>query len=117
MADQLSWESAAAAPGVWVPDVNSVDGPPPRASRSPRSMFALAMTSLACGALGLVVGIFGVWGAPLSLAAVGMALGARPRRRRAPMVWVFGLVTGMAGIGMSLLWLLIAAGVVAMPGG
>jgi hypothetical protein len=75
------------------------------------------MISLACGVLGMVAGIFGVWGAPLSLAAVGMAFGARPGPRRAPTVWAYGLVTGTVGLGMSLVWVLLITGVVPMPGG
>lgn len=90
---QLSWESTVTAPTEWVPYVYTDAEVQRRAARR-----GLSTVSLVCGLLGLLLALVGVWGVFLSLAAVVLALVARAEELRARMLWLTGLVSGVAGL-------------------
>jgi hypothetical protein len=64
----------------------------------------LARSSLACGILGLLLAIFGVWGATLSLVAVILASMARATHHKDGPLWIYGLVSGIAGLAIAIGW-------------
>ena len=66
----------------------------------------LARASLASGLIGLLIAIFGVWGVTLSLVAVILAIMARATHRRDGPLWIYGLVSGIAGLAIALGWVL-----------
>lgn len=89
------------APTEWVPYVYTA-----AEMRTLVTRRRLSVASLVCGSLGLLLAIFGVWGATLSLAAVVLALVARTAERLAGTLWVYGLVTGLAGLVIVAGWFL-----------
>jgi len=60
-----------------------------------------------CGMLGVLAGIFVIWGVPLSVAAVVLALVARFVEHRTGGLWIVGLVSGLVGILMGVLWFVV----------
>lgn len=66
----------------------------------------LAVASLVCGLLGLLLAIFGVWGATLSLVAVVLAIVARATHRGTGSLWIYGLVSGLVGLALAVGWVL-----------
>ncbi|HSP51252.1 MAG TPA: DUF4190 domain-containing protein [Cryobacterium sp.] len=99
---ELDYASTVTAPTEWVPYVYTDSELNAQASRS-----GLSIASLVFGLLGLLIAIFGVWGAALSLAAVVLSVMARLTERRAGTVWIYGLVTGLAGVVLAVGWVLI----------
>jgi hypothetical protein len=89
------------APTEWVPYVY-----PEAETRTVGTRRGLAVASVVCGLLGLLLGIFGVWGASLSLAAVVLALVARATQRRAGSLWKYGLASGLVGLAIAVGWLI-----------
>jgi len=104
---QLTWESTVTAPTEFVPyvytdaEVNSI-----------QARRRTSMASVVCGGLGLLLGIVGVWGILLSIAAVVLALMARSSEHRARNLWMTGLVTGIMGCALALGWFLYVTQVV-----
>jgi hypothetical protein len=101
-AGELAYESTVTAPTEWVPYVYTTAEIKTHPVRR-----GLSIAALVCGVLGMLAGIFVIWGAPLSLAAVVLALVARFVERRAGALWVFGLVTGIVGLLMAALWFVV----------
>lgn len=95
----ISYESTVTAPTRWVPYVYSE-----RELRAVTDRRALATASAVFGLLGLAGAVFGVWGAPLSLVAVVLALTASVRQRWAWLRWGAGLVSGVTGLLLSAGW-------------
>lgn len=98
---QLAYESTITAPTEWVPYVYTeaeVRGVDVRRRRS--------IASLVCGLAGLLVGVIGVWGMPLSLAAVLLAVVAWHTERRARSISVYGVVTGLVGLVIGVGWII-----------
>lgn len=96
---ELAWESTITAPTAWVPYVYTAAEVHTLTTRR-----RLSVASLACGGLGLLVGIFGVWGAFLSLAGVILAVLARNTEHRAKLLWGSGLAAGLAGTALGVGW-------------
>lgn len=96
---QLSWESTMTAPTDWVPYVYS-----DAQIKTVISRRGFSIASFACGLFGLLLAIFGVWGATFSLAAVILSLVARTAEPRARTLWGYGLATGIAGLVMAIGW-------------
>lgn len=90
---ELSYESTVTAPTEWVPYVYTATEIGAVVTRR-----MLSVASIVCGTLGLLLAIFGVWGTALSVGAVVLALVARTTERLARTLWIFGFVTGLAGL-------------------
>ncbi|TFC03720.1 hypothetical protein E3O42_06060 [Cryobacterium adonitolivorans] len=101
-AGELAYESTITAPTEWVPYVYTTAEIQTHPARR-----GLSVASAVCGVLGVLAGIFVIWGVPLSLAAVVLALVARVVERRAGGLWILGLVSGLAGILMAALWFVV----------
>ncbi|MBB5639590.1 hypothetical protein [Cryobacterium roopkundense] len=99
---ELAWESTITAPTEWVPYVYTDAEVHTLTTRR-----RISVASLTCGGLGLLIGIFGVWGVFLSLAGVILALIARNTEHRARLFWASGLVTGLAGVALGVGWFVI----------
>jgi hypothetical protein len=99
---ELDYESTVTAPTEWVPYVYT-DGE----LRTHAGRRGQPVASVVFGLLGLLVAIFGVWGAALSLAAVVLALMARTTERLAGTLWVYGLATGLAGLAIVVGWVVV----------
>ncbi|MET0955962.1 MAG: hypothetical protein ABWY68_08400, partial [Cryobacterium sp.] len=102
VAGELAYESTITAPTEWVPDVYTTAEIQTHAARR-----GLSIAAAAFGLLGVVAGIFMIWGVPLSLAAVVLAVVARFVERRAGGIWIIGLVSGIVGILMGVLWFVV----------
>lgn len=102
VAGELAYESTITAPTEWVPYVYTTAEIQTHAARR-----GLSVAATVCGLLGVLAGIFVIWGAPLSIAAVVLALVARVVERRAGGLWIVGLVSGLAGILMAVLWFVV----------
>jgi hypothetical protein len=101
-AGELAYESTITAPTEWVPykyTTAEIQTHPIRRG--------LSIAAVVCGVLGMVSGVFVIWGAPLSLAAVVLALVGRFVERRAGALWIFGLVSGIVGLLMAALWFIV----------
>ncbi len=96
---ELPYESTVTAPTEWVPYVYTDTETLRIVSRR-----KLSVASLACGTLGLLLAIFGVWGVALSLGAVVLALIARTTERAARTLSTYGLISGLAGFIIALGW-------------
>ena len=101
-AGELAYESTVTAPTEWVPYVYTTAEIQKHTARR-----GLGIAAVVCGALGVLAGIFVIWGAPLSLAAVVLALVARFVENRAGGLWIIGLVSGIVGILMAALWFVV----------
>jgi hypothetical protein len=102
VAGELAYESTVTAPTEWVPYVYTTAEIKTHPVRR-----GLSIASVVCGMLGVLAGIFVVWGAPLGVAAVVLALVARFVETRAGSLWIIGLISGMAGTGMAALWFVV----------
>ncbi|MGY4858011.1 hypothetical protein [Cryobacterium sp. AP23] len=102
VAGELAYESTVTAPTEWVPYVYTTAEIQTHPARR-----GLSIAAVVCGALGVLAGIFVIWGAPLSLAAVVLALVARAVERRAGGLWLFGLFSGIVGLMMAALWFVV----------
>jgi len=101
---ELAWESTITAPTEWVPYVYTDAEVHTLTTRR-----RVSVGSLVCGALGLLIGIFGVWGVFLSLAGVILAFLARNTEHRAKALWGSGLVMGIAGVALGVGWFVFVA--------
>lgn len=109
---ELDYASTVTAPTEWVPYVYTDSELTAQAGRR-----GLSLASLVFGLLGLLIAVFGVWGAALSLAAVVLAVMARMTERRGGTVWAYGLVTGLAGLVLAVGWVLIVTQVLTIVPG
>ena len=99
---ELDYESTVTAPTEWVPYVYT-----DTELQSREGGRGLSVAALTFGLAGLLVALFGVWGAPLSLAAVVLAIMARRSERLGGALWVWGLVSGLAGLAIVIGWCVI----------
>ncbi|TFC87310.1 hypothetical protein E3T24_05315 [Cryobacterium sp. TmT2-59] len=99
---ELDYASTVTAPTEWVPYVYT-----DTELRAHAERHGLSVAALVFGLLGLLVAIFGVWGAALSLAAIVLAIMARATEHRSGALWVYGLVTGLAGLLIAAGWVLV----------
>jgi hypothetical protein len=102
VAGELAYESTITAPTEWVPYVYTTAEIQTHSARR-----GLSVAAVVCGVAGLLAGIFVIWGVPLAVAGVVLALVARFVERRTGGLWLVGLVTGLAGILLGALWLLV----------
>lgn len=99
---ELDYASTVTAPTEWVPYVYT-----DTELQSREGGRGLSFAALAFGLAGLLVALFGVWGAPISLAAVVLAILARRSERLGGALWVWGLVSGLAGLTIVIGWCVI----------
>ena len=96
---QLSWESTVTAPTEFVPysyteaEVRRITG-----------RRRLSVASVVCGFVGLGLGVLGVFGLPVALVAIVLALIARTTEHRARALWSSGLASGLVGILLAAGW-------------
>ncbi|TFB59901.1 hypothetical protein E3N86_10215 [Cryobacterium sp. Hz7] len=109
---ELDYASTITAPTEWVPYVYTDSELTAQAGQG-----GLSIASLVFGLLGLLIAVFGVWGAALSLAAVVLAVMARVTERRASTAWAYGLWTGLAGLVLAVGWVLIVTQVLTVVPG
>lgn len=102
IAGELDYESTVTAPTEWVPYVYTDTELHSRSGGR-----GLSVASLVFGLVGLLGALFGVWGAPLSLAAVVLAVMARQAERLGGALWAWGVVTGVAGLTIVIAWIVI----------
>lgn len=102
VAGELAYESTITAPTEWVPYVYTTAEIQTHVPRR-----GLSVAAAVCGLLGVLAGIFVIWGVPLSIAAVVLALVARFVEHRAGALWIVGLVSGLGGILMGVLWFVV----------
>ncbi len=96
---QLNWESTVTAPTEFVPyTYTEVE----LARITGRRRLSLA--SVICGLASLVLGVIGVFGLPLALVAITLALIARTSENRARTLWLSGLVSGLVGVLLAVGW-------------
>lgn len=101
---ELTWESTVTAPTEWVPYAYTTGE-----LRAVSARRASSVASLVFGAIGLVLALFGVWGAPLSLVAVVLALVGWRREPMARALWGSGLATGIVALVITAGWLIAIA--------
>lgn len=99
---ELAYEATITAPTEWVPYVYTTAEIQTHAARR-----GLSVAAAIFGVLGLLTGIFMIWGVPLSVAAVALALVARFVEHRSGALWIAGLVTGVLGILVGVLWFVV----------
>ncbi|MDJ0376099.1 hypothetical protein [Cryobacterium sp. PH31-L1] len=97
---QLDWASTVTAPTEFVPYSYTEDEVQRITSRR-----RLAVYSVICGLLGLGLGVFGVFGLPIALIAITLALIARTTENRARVLWRSGLVSGLVGVLLAAGWI------------
>jgi hypothetical protein len=102
VAGELAYESTITAPTEWVPYVYTTAEIQTHAARR-----GVSIAAIVCGAIGVLAGIFVIWGAPLSLAAIVLALVARVVENRAGGLWLIGLASGILGLAMAVLWFIV----------
>ncbi|ANP73845.1 hypothetical protein [Cryobacterium arcticum] len=102
VAGELAYESTITAPTEWVPYVYTTAEIQTHPIRR-----GLSVAAVVCGSLSMLAGIFVVWAVPLALAAVVLALVARFVERRSGGLWILGLVTGLVGILLGVVWLVV----------
>ena len=99
---QLAYESTVTAPTEWVPYVYTNAEIQALTERR-----ELSVASLVCGLIGLLLAVFGVWGILLSLAALVLSLVARRTESMAGGLWIYGLLTGIIGLVLSVGWIVL----------
>lgn len=97
---QLAWESTITAPTEWVPYAYTTGELRLVAARR-----TLSTTALVISLLGLLVGLFTIWGFPLSLLAIVLALIAMQVERPARARWLPALLIGLVGMAIAAVWL------------
>ncbi|TFB73734.1 hypothetical protein E3O06_07860 [Cryobacterium glaciale] len=97
---QLDWASTVTAPTEFVP----YSYPEAEVARITSRRRRLAVASLICGLAGLALGVIGVFGLPIALIAVALALIARSTENRARALWSSGLVSGLVGVLLAAGW-------------
>ncbi|GAB3121628.1 hypothetical protein [Glaciibacter psychrotolerans] len=101
---QIEYDSTVTAPTEWVPYVYASENA--RLRPAPR---AFSIAALVCGTLGLLLGLFGVWGGPLAFIAVMLGLLARNREPLARPRWGYGVATGLIGLAFTGLWIAVVS--------
>jgi hypothetical protein len=101
-AGELDYDSTVTAPTEWVPYVYT-----DTELRSGAGGRGLSVASLVFGLAGLLIALFGVWGAPLSLVAVMLTVMARRSERLGGALWAWGMVAGLVGLAIVIAWLVI----------
>ena len=96
---QLEWASTVTAPTEFVPYTYTEAELQRIAGRR-----RLSIASVICGLAGLALGVIGVFGLPISLVAITLALIARATESRARTVWLCGLVGGLIGVVLAAGW-------------
>ena len=97
---QLDWESTVTAPTEFVPytyteaEVRRITG-----------RHRLSLASVVCGLVGLALGVIGVFGLPIALIAIVLALIARTTEHRARALWGSGLASGIVGSVLAVGWI------------
>lgn len=99
---QLDYESTFTAPTEWVPYVYT-----DAELHTIESRRRVSVAALVCGSIGLVLAVFGVWGAPFSFLAIVFALWARSTERLAAPRWGYGLALGLTGLVFVGIWIAI----------
>ena len=102
VAGELAYESTITAPTEWVPYVYTTAEIQTHPIRR-----GLSVAAVVCGSLSVLAGIFVVWAVPLAVAAVVLALVARFVERRSGGLWILGLVTGLVGILLGVVWFVV----------
>ena len=102
---QLEYESTFTAPTEWVPYVYTDAEIQTIASRR-----GMSVAALVCGSAGLLLSLFGVWGAPFSFAAILFALMARSMERLATPRWGYSLALGLTGLVFVGIWIAVISG-------
>ncbi|SDM82966.1 hypothetical protein SAMN05216368_102339 [Cryobacterium flavum] len=97
---QLDWASTVTAPTEFVP-YSYTEAEVQRITGRRR----LAVSSVVCGLLGLALGVVGVFGLPIALIAITLALIARTTENRARTLWRSGLVSGLVGVLLAAGWI------------
>lgn len=97
---QLAWESTITAPTEWVPYAYTTGELRLVAARRRLSTAALVISLL-----GLLVGLFTIWGFPLSLIGIVLALIAMQVERQARTRWLPALLVGLVGMAIAAVWL------------
>jgi hypothetical protein len=97
---EIPYESTVTAPTQWVPYVYTE-----RELRAVTRRRGLSTASVVVGLLGLTGAVFGVWGAPLSVVAIVLALVASATQRWAWLRWGAGLFTGITGLLLCAGWI------------
>jgi len=101
---ELDYESTVTAPTEWVPYVYT-----DTELRSREGGRGLSIASIVFGLAGLLGALFGVWGAPLSLAAVVLAVMAQRSERLGGALWVWGMAAGLGGLAIVIVWIVIVS--------
>jgi hypothetical protein len=101
-AGELSYDSTITAPTEWVPYVYTTAEIQIHAAKR-----GIGVAAVICGAVSVLSGIFLVWGAPLALAAVVLALVSRAVESRKSGLWLSGLGLGLVGLGLATVWILV----------
>jgi hypothetical protein len=97
---QLAWESTITAPTEWVPYAYTTGELRLVAARR-----RLSTTALVISLMGLLVGLFTIWGSPLSLIGIVLALIATQVERPARARWLPALLVGLIGMAIGAVWL------------
>ncbi len=95
----LNWESTQTAPTEFVPYAYTEDEMARITGRR-----KLSIASVVCGLAGLALGVIGVFGLPLAVGAIALALIARTTENRARALWRSGLVSGIVGVVLVVGW-------------
>ncbi|SEM90730.1 hypothetical protein E3O25_09975 [Cryobacterium sp. TMT1-3] len=96
---QLDWASTVTAPTEFVPYTYN-EAEVARITGRRR----LSLASVVCGLGGVVLGVIGVFGLPIALSAITLALIARSTEHRARTLWLSGLVSGLVGVLLAAGW-------------
>jgi hypothetical protein len=96
---QLDWDSTVTAPTEFVPYTYTEAELQRVLSRR-----RLSGASVVCGLVGLALGVIGVFGLPIALIAITLALIARTTENQARNLWMSGLVSGLVGVLLAIGW-------------
>ncbi|MDJ0347824.1 hypothetical protein [Cryobacterium sp. PH29-G1] len=96
---QLDWSSTVTAPTEFVPYTYTEAEVARAISRR-----GLSVASVICGLVGLALGVIGVFGFPIALIAIALALIARTTENWARTLWLSGLVSGLIGVLLATGW-------------
>lgn len=97
---QLDWASTVTAPTEFVP-YTYTEAEVARVTGRRR----LSLASVVCGLVGLALGVIGVFGLPIALGAITLALIARSTENRARTLWLSGLLSGLVGVLLAAGWI------------
>lgn len=96
---QLNWESTVTAPTEFVP-YSYTEAEMARITGRRK----LSIAALICGLVSLALGVIGVFGLPIALMAITLALIARTTENRARTLWLSGLLSGLVGVLLAVGW-------------